>query len=242
MPVIYATSCDQMRRAADAVMGGSGNGAFLYNLPVTWQNAVSRRLYRTELERLSRFLQRHGGCTPTADGLRSEMCNRDKLRQEIGPWVQHGAARQVAEAMTAFLCGTPPAQVNVQPRQPGIPIAMVGGPLCASQWDVFDMIEAMGGCVVLNAVEPGERCLLPTFPTAARARGQSIEGLLSILCDHYFDHMVDVFHRPNSRLYTWLQNRLAVTGARGIILWVHVAATSGALRRRACATPSECRS
>jgi benzoyl-CoA reductase/2-hydroxyglutaryl-CoA dehydratase subunit BcrC/BadD/HgdB len=42
------------------------------------------------------------------------------------------------------------------------------------------------------------------------------------LADHYFDHGVDVFHRPNSRLYAWLGARLAERRVRGIVLWVHV--------------------
>lgn len=211
-----------MRRAADAVMGSSGNCAFLFNLPATWQTAVSRRLYRSELNRLSQFLQRHGGCVPTTDDLHREMCNQHWLRQELQQRLEHGAARQMTEAMAALFSGVPLPRQIVNADQQGIPLAIVGGPLCALQWDVFDLIESMGGRVVLNAVEPGERCLLPPLPPAARAPGQSIERMLSILSDHYFDHVIDVFQRPNSRLYGWLQNRLAMRSVRGIVLWVHV--------------------
>jgi hypothetical protein len=221
-PVIYTTACDQMRRAADTVMGCAANPIFLLNLPATWQTAAARQLYRAELDRLSQFLQRHGGCMPTAAALSAEMCNQDKRREKIHQWIKHVAARPAAEAMAGFFSGAPLPERGVQARRQGVPLALVGGPLCAAQWDVFDRIEEAGGCVVLNAVEPGERCLLPTFPAAAKEPGRSLEGLLDILCDHYFDHVVDVFQRPNSRLYIWLQGRLAATCARGIILWVHV--------------------
>jgi hypothetical protein len=40
--------------------------------------------------------------------------------------------------------------------------------------------------------------------------------------NHYFDHCVDVFQRPNTRLYAWLEARLAERGVGGIVLWVHV--------------------
>jgi hypothetical protein len=85
--------------------------------------------------------------------------------------------------------------------------------------------------VVLNATEPGERCLLPALsavcgaPASGPAAGApitSLDALLTRLCDHYFDHIVDVFQRPNSRLYDWLGPRLAARGVRGIVLWVHV--------------------
>jgi hypothetical protein len=145
-----------------------------------------------------------------------------------------------------------------------VALALVGGPLTASQWGLFDLIESAGGCVVLNATEPGERCLLPPLPgldvaqvsqpavsPTSRSAALGLPGVaptvdghagletcdradsevcatnsaaapLARLCDHYFDHIVDVFQRPNSRLYDWLRPRLAERRVRGIVLWVHV--------------------
>jgi hypothetical protein len=37
----------------------------------------------------------------------------------------------------------------------------------------------------------------------------------------YFENIVDVFQRPNTRLYSWLGGRLTARGVRGIVLWVH---------------------
>jgi benzoyl-CoA reductase/2-hydroxyglutaryl-CoA dehydratase subunit BcrC/BadD/HgdB len=89
--------------------------------------------------------------------------------------------------------------------------------LLPSQWALFEAIASVGGSVVLNAAEPGERCLLPPLPELPTPK-----GTLTGLADHYFDHAVDVFHRPNSRLYAWLKPRLAERRVRGIVLWVHV--------------------
>ncbi len=132
-----------------------------------------------------------------------------------------------------------------------ISIALVGGPLLPSQWTLFDAIESAGGSVVLNATEPSERTLLPPLPStlrraavsaaatpqqersdkspdslaiAAATAGTAVRqsALLAALADHYFDHAVDVFHRPNSRLYDWLRPRLRDRRVRGIVLWVHI--------------------
>jgi len=99
----------------------------------------------------------------------------------------------------------------------GVPLALLGGPLLPAQWALFDAIESSGGRVVLNATEPAERCLLPPMATST-----GCQSPLTALADHYVDHAVDVFHRPNSRLYAWLRLRLAERAARGIILWVQV--------------------
>jgi benzoyl-CoA reductase/2-hydroxyglutaryl-CoA dehydratase subunit BcrC/BadD/HgdB len=41
------------------------------------------------------------------------------------------------------------------------------------------------------------------------------------LARNYFDNIVDVFQRPNTRLYAWLGERLTARGVRGIVLWLH---------------------
>jgi hypothetical protein len=194
--------------------------------------------------------------------LNAVMREHDQLRSRLRPWSEYAPARQTAEAMTGYFNGDPlPDEVAPQPHT-GVPLALVGGPLCASQWGLFETIEAVGGCVVLNATEPGERCLLPPMPadvpahcgTAATKRPGTrtkdvheddgircgwqrfpVAGIdsevaatpadgdgLDVLCDHYFDHVVDVFQRPNSPLYNWLGPRLEARHVRGLILWVHV--------------------
>ncbi len=51
---IFATECDQMRRAYDVVKGKAGCETFLMNVPSTWQTAESKKLYVDELGRLGR--------------------------------------------------------------------------------------------------------------------------------------------------------------------------------------------
>ena len=225
----------------------AGPSNFLFNLPATWQTPAARQLYRAEVARLGKFLQRLGGRAPTAAALEAAMLKHDELRAELRLFVKQSSARVAAEAMTSFfnLSGTDNLSAG-NPSHPacaGVPLALVGGPLCASQWGIFDAVESAGGRVVLNATEPGERCLLPALsavcgaPASGPASPSPREGragpevsalagtesaIFARLCDHYFDHIVDVFQRPNSPLYAWLGPRLAARGARGIVLWVHV--------------------
>jgi hypothetical protein len=46
--------------------------------------------------------------------------------------------------------------------------------------------------------------------------------LLRVLTRSYLDNCVDVFQRPNTRLYGWLRERLAARKVRGIMLWHYV--------------------
>jgi benzoyl-CoA reductase/2-hydroxyglutaryl-CoA dehydratase subunit BcrC/BadD/HgdB len=216
-PVLFTTACDQMRRAADAVGAAEHQRVFLFNLPATWQTPSARRLYHSEVERLGKFLRSLGGRAPTAAGLEAVMHGHDQLRAQLRRFIERGSARQSAEAMTRFFSGGPLPQDVPEASDRGVPLALVGGPLLASQWALFDTLESAGGRVVLNALEPGERCLLP--PRPLECAGQDPVGRL---CDHYFDHIVDVFQRPNSRLYAWLGARLAQRRVRGVVLWVHV--------------------
>jgi len=246
-PVVFTTACDQMRRAADAVREDQAANIFLFNLPATWQTPAARRLYHTEMKRLGRFLEGLGGQTPTAERLAWVMSEYDELRSSVRAFVRRKPARESAAMLNDFFArlserlsnsGTverPPGPTALPSKTAppvfpsseatgtsgsahGVPLAVVGGPLLPAQWDLFDAIESAGGCVVLNATEPGERCLLPPLPATFQV---SSDPLLA-LCDHYFDHITDAFQRPNSRLYQWLGLQLAERRVRGIVLWVHV--------------------
>jgi hypothetical protein len=100
------------------------------------------------------------------------------------------------------------------PSDRSVPLALVGGPLPASHFDLLDTIEAAGGRVVLNATEAGERSLVPVFD-AERLRVDPLDALVR----GYFESSIDVFQRPNTRLYSWLSVRLAERRTRGIVLW-----------------------
>jgi benzoyl-CoA reductase/2-hydroxyglutaryl-CoA dehydratase subunit BcrC/BadD/HgdB len=250
--VVFTTSCDQMRRAGDAAAEAPGARSFLFNLPATWQTTVARRLYHQEVQRLGRFLEHLGGRAPTALELTAVMRRYDRRRQSIATLAQRVGGREGAEVMLRCFEPASPDEAGgaldkVAPQRAqqeeeggtatsdqgsaGTAIALVGGPLLPSQWDLFDAIEGAGGRVVLNGTEPGERCLLPALPATQAPGDPGLNGPatcgawsqpLDALCDHYFDHVVDVFPRPNARLYKWLGPRLTKRKVRGLVLWVHV--------------------
>lgn len=237
---IFTTACDQMRRAADAVSSGGGPPVFLFNLPATWQTPAARRLYRAELARLGKFLEALGGRAPTDAVLAEAIRDQEQRRERLRRFVEQDPGRSGAEAMMACFDGrsAPAAAPSTSSKGPAerrspaalaraacrndsaveaVPLALVGGPLLPAQWPLFDALESAGGRVVLNATEPGERHLPPPLPGIASGR-----NLLTALADHYFDHCVDVFQRPNTRLYDWLAARLRQRAVRGIVLWVRV--------------------
>jgi benzoyl-CoA reductase/2-hydroxyglutaryl-CoA dehydratase subunit BcrC/BadD/HgdB len=146
-------------------------------------------------------------------------------RSQLLEAAAHLPARQYGEAIARFHWD---GSVNLREsvRAPGtdaIPLALVGGPLPAWQGHVLDAIESAGGRVVLNATEAGERSLGPAFsPEQAPVAAGALSDLLRLLTRFFLDNCVDVFQRPNTRLYDWLRERLAVRNVRGIVLWHYV--------------------
>ena len=186
--VIFATSCDQLRRGFDTAIFRGHTRAFLFNIPAT-QTPAARQIYRAELERLGQFLVELGGSIPTPEILRSEM-------------LQTGEARRRLLESSPVLTGNQ------------VPLALVGGPLSVANGGLFGAIEAAGGHIVLNATENGERGLCPQFDP--NAGGNPFDALVA----GYFENIVDVFQRPNTRLYSWLKLRLLSRQVRGIVLWL----------------------
>jgi hypothetical protein len=216
--MIFTTACDQMRRSFDAFAAAPGRRGFLFNLPATWQSPVARQMFCSELERLGRFLQTHGGQAPTNENLAQIIERRARAKQRLLELAPRGSGRQFVRAIGRFHWNSSIdiSDASPAPAAGSIPVAIIGGPLTASQWGVLDLIEAAGAWIVLNATETGERSLLPDF-APGELRGDPVGALVR----HYFENIVDVFQRPNTRLYAWLGERLAARGARGIVLWVH---------------------
>jgi benzoyl-CoA reductase/2-hydroxyglutaryl-CoA dehydratase subunit BcrC/BadD/HgdB len=214
--VILATTCDQMRRGFDALSLAGRSRAFLFNVPATWQTAVAYRLYHSEVERLGHFLEELGGRPPLPETLLQKIRQQDEGRSRLLEAAPRCSPRQFAEAVALFHWDgsvTLPPQPARRPAN-SIPLALVGGPLPAPQWNLFETIEAAGGRVVLNATEAGERSLWPAVavedPTA---------DPVSALVRRYFENITDVFQRPNTRLYSWLRQRLLCREVCGIVLW-----------------------
>jgi len=214
---IFATTCDQMRRAYDQAASQNREDIFLLNVPAAWQAPGSRQFYRSELARLGAFLVRLGGSHPSSDQLAAEIRRHIHAREALLANRSWLSSRQFAEAARQFrLDGT----VLLPARDPAktsgaIPLAIVGETLLPSHFVLLDWIEDCGGRVALDATSSGERNLVPAFDES------SIDAdPFAALADGYFDSITDAFQRPNTRLYDWLRLHIqGVQGIRGIILW-----------------------
>jgi hypothetical protein len=210
--VVFATSCDQLRRGFDAATLDGPSHAFLFNLPAT-QTAAAKRIYRAELQRLGCFLAGLGGSAPTPATLRREMLQAREARRGLLAAAPSSAARPFAQAVEQFQrdgsCSLPAlARAGHQ-----APLALVGGPFCASHWPLLEVIEHAGGRVVLNATETGERSLAADYDPEAE------EDPFESLVNGSFHGIVDAFQRPNTRLYAWLERRFLARAVRGLVLW-----------------------
>ena len=132
------------------------------------------------------------------------------------------SARQYAEAIAQFHRDGSVQLPNepAPPPQASIPIALVGAHLPVDQRDLLDSIERCGGRIVLNATTPGERDLAEAMET--RVSPDLLDDPAEVLTRRYFRDSIDAFHRPNSRLYLWLKERLLARRAKGIMLWSYV--------------------
>ena len=124
--------------------------------------------------------------------------------------------REFAEAVAQFhwngrIDSTP---IKQSPLKNSVALAIVGGPLPQSQWRLFDLIDKLGGRVVLNATDAGERSLLPTLHP-----DDTNLAPFETLAHHWFSNCVDVYQRPNTALYLWLKNRLLSRQVKGLLLW-----------------------
>jgi hypothetical protein len=59
-------------------------------------------------------------------------------------------------------------------------------------------------------------------PEQAPVAASTLADLLRLLTRSFLDNCVDVFQRPNTRLYGWLKERLAARNVRGIMLCHYV--------------------
>ena len=224
--VLLTTHCDQLRRGFDTFAGSLPGRAFLFNLPATWQTSVAERLYDSELERLSRFLLALGGHPPTPEALGQTTDAYAQARKALLMQAEVSPARAYAEAIAGFHWGGPPESL-AERRHTGdsaIPLALVGGPLPRAQWPLIEVIERTGARVALNGTEAGERSLWssPCSEVQVTPGTASVPAMRLRLAQSYVRNCVDVYQRPNTRLYNWLKERLAARAIRGIVLWHYV--------------------
>jgi hypothetical protein len=215
--VIFATTCDQMRRASELCPS-----AFLFNVPATWRSETARNTYRAELERLGRFLVHRGGVAPTPERIVSELLAYDGSLAEWRTRRTTLSARAAAESLMALHADGDAGSTAGQASSCTAPatgprLALVGGPLFRDQFGLYDALETTGARVVLDATETGERTLPAPFDRE-HARADPLGEVVRA----YFDHIPDVFRRPNDRLYSWLKTEVAARRVQGVLLLRHV--------------------
>jgi benzoyl-CoA reductase/2-hydroxyglutaryl-CoA dehydratase subunit BcrC/BadD/HgdB len=222
--LVLTTVCDQMRYVSAYLDTTRSNPPFLLNVPSTWQGPASRRLYGEELRRLGRFLVQAGGSKPTPSQIVSTIqryYDRRTVALEMRPKM---SARRWSETLVDLRSDAPADtltgrdSVLVDSNQSGysndgIPLALIGGPLLAQDGDFLEMVERAGGRIVVDASEGGERTL-PSPVDRGRLENDPFDELVRI----YFDTIPDVFRRPNTGLYEWLDEHASARKVRGIVL------------------------
>jgi len=217
--VVFATTCDQMRRGSELVSRTCDRPVFLMNVPATWRTDTARALYRAELERLGSFLVRLGGTRPSRADAAETFAAYDAGRASLRATRSCLSPRQFAEAAASFCQpGALPNRIGsgdaARRRHPqGVRLALVGGPLMADGFDVFDIAEQAGGVIVLDATGTGERTLPGPLDQSKLHKDP-----LGSLVQAYFDTIPDAFRRPNTALYVWLKRHIEERGVAGVIV------------------------
>jgi len=223
--VVFTTHCDQLRRCWDSLPANVQTRSFLFNLPVTTRDYVVHRIFRAELQRLSKFLVGIGGHVPEPEELVRQVQAYEASRNRLWEAAEQCTGRDYARALACFHSDGPnglPLALTSHERKPkhSVRVAVVGGPLRLE--DVFwDQLQAVGADVVLNGTEWGERSL-GGAPLDDAGEIRAIDpGPIDLLARAFFERCVDVFQRPNQRLYDWLERKLIGRKVQGIILWYH---------------------
>jgi benzoyl-CoA reductase/2-hydroxyglutaryl-CoA dehydratase subunit BcrC/BadD/HgdB len=216
---IFVTVCDQMRRAAE-VAEEANRPVFLMHVPATWQTASAQRFYREELERLGRFLTRHGGHSPRRDEMIETFEQYDTARATLRGLGGVLPARQFSKQIAVFQeQGRPEVEIhpNHSPversKSTGPRIGLVGVPLMPEDRVLFDLFERAGGEVVFDGTESGEAGLPAPFN-----RRRLKEDPLDELVEAYFGRIPDIARRPNSEFYVWLHERIEAYRLRGLVV------------------------
>ena len=194
--VVLGTHCDQMRRTGELLTRRADFDAsrlFLFQMPATWKTEAARQHYRDELQRLSCFLRNIGGhVCPT-----------------VSPVACDGLKNVPVAGNRANKFDRTKSK---RPR-----IALLAGDAIDSSPSLTDLIHQAGGQVILDATDRGERTR-PNDLESASFPSDPLDALVR----SYFDHIPDVYRRPNSQLYDWLERRMAEEQVQGLILHRYV--------------------
>ena len=215
--MVFATTCDPMRRGTEIGVDGRVP-RFLFHVPATWQTPAAHELYRGELRRLGRFLERLGGTSPVPAGLREQMERYDASRDRLLGLRERLSSRAHAEAAERFFAAGECLPEDPLPsRNPAaIPLMLLGSPLREDDLHLIDLVDRTGGWVAIDATEFGEREWPRRFD-----RRRMREDAFDELADAYVGHIPAIFRRPNSRFFEWLADMPKRTPVRGILFVAH---------------------
>lgn len=190
---VFTTGCDQMRRMYDLVNGRTAVKMFLLNVPKVWRSAECVQLYIDELRRMGRWLCDLGGRALADETLAETMIDFDQHRQAV-----RGAG-----------CRTQP---SCSWHDGFIKLAPIGGPLLAGELALFDLIDRLGGRIMLDATETGELSMPAEFDP-----GRLREDPVRELARAYFESIAAVWKRPNTGLFEWTGRMCAERQVQGVI-------------------------
>lgn len=216
---IFGTTCDQIKRAADLVQYRCRSPVYVFNLPASWQTNAARRLYHAELLRLGKFLEQVGGTRPSPAELRAVIAHYNNRRTHVLNALQQSNGKWAAATIQAYFCQDFTKTDCLPQRLAGetVRLGIVGGPMLQTQWQFFDIVEAIGSAIALNATEVGELSIVPVVPNCGENH-----DFATLLGNHYFDNCVSVFRRPNTQLYHWLRTQIAQRNIRALLVWAYL--------------------
>jgi benzoyl-CoA reductase/2-hydroxyglutaryl-CoA dehydratase subunit BcrC/BadD/HgdB len=212
--VIVTTVCDQMRRSVEIIESQCETPVFLMNVPATWQTAAAAKLYHDELIRLGRFLETVGGTKPTLMQLADTMMRYEKLRKRLLDAREEVRPKDFSQSIAQLHYNgiVPDDLLDRGPGTAGVPLALAGGPLRSTDFEIFDLVEQAGGTIVLDATTGGEMTMAPPFDVVNLLHNPRI-----VLANAYFTGIPHAMRRPNSQLHEYLDRELTARGARGLI-------------------------
>ena len=212
--IIVTTVCDQMRRAAELIERDSRVPVFLMNVPATWQTPAAAGLYRRELERLAKYLVALGGRAPSHEELADTMLQYDRMRVDLRAAAGRLSPRRYCEAIAEFhRSGKLPDDGGAAaPGRAGTPLAIAGGPMRREDFGIFDLLEQVGGRIVLDATASGEMTMPGPFDRRC-VRDDPVGELV----DAWFGCIPHAMRRPNSQFYEYLRRELPARGALGVL-------------------------
>lgn len=216
--MIFATTCDQMRRLADRPTL-ENEKTFLMHIPSACDTPGAAGYYRSELIRLGHYLERIGGHAPSPHGILAQMERYEAGREQLIARRGHLRAREhIALTSRFFQSGElPPLAGAASPLRSGIPLMLLGSPLRPQDLDILDQIEQAGGRIAVDATDAGEREWPRPFD-----RVQMQADPFGELADAYFGHIPAIFRRPNQALFSWLQQKaVSSPHLRGIVFVTH---------------------